>query len=153
MGFIGFDQFTTTNILTHKKRKIMLSFYYRIWVSILLQVKKTNKDNATYSLISALIVITVANFVNYLVLCLILYKFFDVNFGFLFHYYSSHRYLTLCLLIIIFMLPNYLILIHNNKSIRLIDKYKDEKNKNLGVWYYAVSAFTVIAFIIFTILF
>ena len=66
----------------------MLSFYYRIWVSILLQVKKTNKDDGTYSLISALIVIIVANYVNYLFLCLILYKFFDVNFGFLFHYYS-----------------------------------------------------------------
>ncbi len=87
----------------------MLNLYYRIWVSILLRVKST--QNNFFSLIQALLVITGANLVNYIFICIFFITVFKVNIDFLYRFYSTNRYLTIILVVIVFLFPNYFFLI------------------------------------------
>ena len=129
----------------------MLNLYYRIWVSILLRVKST--QNNFFSLIQALLVITGANLINYIFICIFFITVFKINIDFLYRFYSTNRYLTIILVVIVFLLPNYFLLIHHGKSLKLIDKFKHEQNKNIGITYFILSFVVLMAFIFLLFLF
>jgi hypothetical protein len=129
----------------------MINLYYRIWVSILLRVKSTQKGS--FSLIQALLVITGANLLNYIFICIFFITVFKINIDFLYRFYSTNRYLTIILVIIVFLLPNYFLLIHHGKSLKLIDKFKHEQNKNIGITYFILSFVVLMAFIFLLFLF
>lgn len=129
----------------------MLNLYYRIWVSILLRVKST--QNNFFSLIQALLVITGANLVNYIFICIFFITVFKVNIDFLYRFYSTNRYLTIILVVIVFLFPNYFLLIYNGKSLKLIEKFKHEQNKNIGINYFIISCVVLMVFIFLLILF
>lgn len=129
----------------------MLNLYYRIWVSILLRVKAT--QNNSFSLIQALLVITGANLVNYIFICIFFITVFKVNIDFLYRFYSTNRYLTIILVVTVFLFPNYFLLIHNGKNLKLIEKFKHEQNKNIGINYFIISCVVLMVFIFLLILF
>lgn len=129
----------------------MINLYYRIWVSILLRVKSTQKSS--FSLIQALLVITGANLLNYIFICIFFITVFKINIDFLYRFYSTNRYLTIILVVIVFLLPNYFLLIYHGKSLKLIDKFKHEQNKNIGITYFILSFVVLMAFIFLLILF
>lgn len=129
----------------------MINLYYRIWVSILLRVKSTQKGS--FSLIQALLVITGANLLNYIFICIFFITVFKINIDFLYRFYSTNRYLTIILVVIVFLLPNYFLLIHHGKSLKLIDKFKHEQNKNIGITYFILSFVVLMAFIFLLFLF
>lgn len=129
----------------------MINLYYRIWVSILLRVKSTQKGS--FSLIQALLVITGANLLNYIFICIFFITVFKINIDFLYRFYSTNRYLTIILVVIVFLLPNYFLLIYHGKSLKLIDKFKHEQNKNIGITYFILSFVVLMAFIFLLILF
>lgn len=129
----------------------MINLYYRIWVSILLRVKSTQKGS--FSLIQALLVITGANLLNYIFICIFFITVFKINIDFLYRFYSTNRYLTIILVVIVFLLPNYFLLIYHGKSLKLIDKFKHEQNKNIGITYFILSFVVLMAFIFLLFLF
>lgn len=129
----------------------MINLYYRIWVSILLRVKSTQKSS--FSLIQALLVITGANLLNYIFICIFFITVFKINIDFLYRFYSTNRYLTIILVVIVFLLPNYFLLIYHGKSLKLIDKFKHEQNKNIGITYFILSFVVLMAFIFLLFLF
>jgi hypothetical protein len=129
----------------------MLNLYYRIWVSILLRVKST--QNNFFSLIQALLVITGANLINYIFICIFFITVFKINIDFLYRFYSINRYLTDIFVVIIFLFPNYFLLIHNGKYLKLIEKFKHEQNKNIGINYFILSFVVLMVFIILLFVF
>lgn len=103
--------------------------------------------------IQALLVITGANLVNYIFICIFFIAVFKINIDFLYKFYSTNRYLTIILVVIVFLFPNYFLLIHNGKYLKLIEKFKYEQNKNIGINYFIISCVLLMVFIFILILF
>ncbi len=130
----------------------MLKLYYKIWVSLYLNVLEAqNKDNGF--VLSALIAISVANFLNIFFVLFVLFFLFDIKFDIISNSYTSHRYSTVIFTALFIFLSNYFLLVFNNKHQRLLSSYQKSNHKNLGIIYFWVSALMIIGSVFLTIIF
>ena len=132
----------------------MLTFYYRIWVSLLLQSKKNKKIYDFNVFLGALALIAIANFLNCMLIIFLALLFFKIKvLGFVSDYYLIHPYLCLIFTVLFFAIPNYFLLIFHKKYERLIAKYQREEDKYLGIKYFIISVLLLILFVITTMIF
>ena len=131
----------------------MLQLYYKIWVSTFIKIKETHNCNDQPALLLSMMIVIAANFCNYLLLCLLSITILKIN-PFIPHLLASgNRFLIITVAILMFLVPNYFLLVFDNKHERLLERYEDKVNKNIGVYYFCGSALLVILLILSTLAF
>lgn len=129
----------------------MLRFYYKIWVSTFLKIKTAQNGNAGAALPLALMVMTAANFMNFLFIICILVLFFKIQAPI--YLVPNSKALSVLFLAAIFFVPNYLFLVYNGKHEKLLDRYQNNVSNNLGYRYFLISFGLLLIFLFSTILF
>lgn len=129
----------------------MFQLYYKIWVSTFLKVKAVQNDNVATALPLALLVMTAANFMNFLFIICILVLFFKIHTPI--YLVPNSRALSILFLAAAFFVPNYLLLVYNGKHEELLARYQDRISNKLGYRYFFISFGLLIVFLFSTILF
>ena len=130
----------------------MLKIYYRIWVSLFLNIKTAQNGNQNVALILSFLVLTAINFMNILLISLLLILFFEIRI-------ETDRILPMnptirnwSILLLIFI-PNYFLIGYNKHYEILLDKYEKQNIKNLGRNYFFISFILILILIFSTIAF
>jgi hypothetical protein len=131
----------------------MLNFYYKIWVSLFIRIRTAQNENHNLALILSLIVITISNIINYFFITYMLLIFLHTNINFITLFNFKNKFISIFIVLLIFMIPNYLLLIFDRKHQILMDKYSENINKKLGLYYFALSCSTILIFLVLMILF
>jgi hypothetical protein len=129
----------------------MFQFYYKVWGSTFLKIKAAQNGDVTAALPLALMVITAANFMNFLFIICILVLFFKIQAPI--YLVPNSKALSVLFLAAIFFVPNYLLLVNNGKHEELLARYQHSVNKNLGYRYFLISSGLLLIFLFTTILF
>lgn len=129
----------------------MLEIYYRIWVSLFIQARQAQNGDKNYSLFLSICGISMTNFVNIL-LIMILLSLSGIKIS-IFEILPENRMFRNIAILIIFILPNYFLFVHNQKYIALLEKYESRNNKNLGIKYFLYSSLLILLLIISTMIF
>lgn len=129
----------------------MLKIYYRIWVSLFLSIKHSQKGNEKSAILLSLITLSLTNFLNvFFIACLIFLSGIEVNF---LEILPENKFLRSLTILLIFLLPNYFLLINDNKHKSLLDKFESQNSKNLGTKYFLVSSCLCLLLVFLTIIF
>nr|WP_315164170.1 hypothetical protein [uncultured Flavobacterium sp.] len=129
----------------------MLKIYYRIWVSLFLKIQLSENGNKYYSLIMSLLVLSVTNFINILlIISILVLSGTKIN---IFEIFSENRMIQNISILLVFLLPNYFLIVYNNKYQLLLDKYESQNIKNLGIKYFVVSFLLFLLLVIITMIF
>ena len=129
----------------------MLKIYYRIWVSLFLKIQLSENGNKYYSLIMSLLVLSVTNFINILlIISILVLSGTKIN---IFEIFSENRMIQNISILLVFLLPNYFLIVYNNKYQLLLDKYESQNIKNLGIKYFVVSFLLFMLLVIITMIF
>lgn len=129
----------------------MLKIYYRIWVSLFLNIQHSQNGNKNSSLFLSLIVLSLTNFINILLIASILIlsgtkvDIFDI--------FPDNGMIQNITILLVFLLPNYFLLVFNKKYELLLDKYESQNIKNLGVKYFLISSLLILLLVIITMIF
>jgi hypothetical protein len=126
--------------------------YYKIWTSLFLKIKDAQSGNYNLSIILSLIIISATNYMNFLLIAMLLILFvgFDI---YIFNKIPLDRSLQNIIIVLCFFLPNYFLLVHNNKHEDLLKKYETKRNMNLGFGYFMLSCAAILLLVFSTILF
>jgi hypothetical protein len=100
----------------------MLENYYKIWTSLFLKIKDAQSGNYNLAIILSLIVISATNFMNFLLIAMLLILFdgFDI---YIFNKIPVNRSLQNIIVVLCFFLSNYFLLVHNNKHEYLLNTH------------------------------
>ena len=129
----------------------MLKIYYQIWVSLFLKIQLSENGNKYYSLIMSLLVLSVTNFINILlIISILVLSGTKIN---IFEIFSENRMIQNISILLVFLLPNYFLIVYNNKYQLLLDKYESQNIKNLGIKYFVVSFLLFLLLVIITMIF
>lgn len=131
----------------------MIKIYYKIWVSLFLRIQTVQNENENASLVLSLIVLTTANIINYYLVCYLFITLFKINFNFIDIMNCGNKYLSISTTVLMFFLPNYFLLVFNQKHEKLLELYKNENKRNLGLYYFVISCFFIVLFVFLTIFF
>ena len=129
----------------------MLKIYYRIWVSLFLNIQHSQNGNKNSSLFLSIIVLALTNFINILLIASILILSgtkIDI-----FEIFPENRMIRKIIISLVFLLPNYFLLIYNKKYELLLDKYESQNIKNLGFKYFLISSLLFLLLAIMTMIF
>ncbi|MCF6142066.1 hypothetical protein L1S34_12280 [Flavobacterium sp. K77] len=130
----------------------MLKIYYRIWVSLFLNIKTAQNGNQNAALILSFLVLTAINFMNILLISLLLILFFEIRI-------ETDRILPMnptirnWSILLLFLIPNYFLIGYNKHYEILLDKYEKQNIKNLGRNYFFISFILILILIFSTIAF
>ncbi len=130
----------------------MLKIYYRIWVSLFLNIKTAQNGNQNVALILSFLVLTAINFMNILLISLLLILFFEIRI-------ETDRILPMnptirnLSILLLFFIPNYFLIGYNKHYEILLDKYEKQNIKNLGRNYFFISFILILILIFSTIAF
>jgi hypothetical protein len=130
----------------------MLKIYYRIWVSLFLNIKTAQNGNQNVALILSFLVLTAINFMNILLISLLLILFFEIRI-------ETDRILPMnptirnWSILLLFFIPNYFLIGYNKHYEILLDKYEKQNIKNLGRNYFFISFIFILMLIFSTIAF
>lgn len=130
----------------------MLKIYYLIWVSLFLNIKTAQNGNQNVTLILSFLVLTAINFMNIILISLLLILFFEIRI-------ETDRILPMnptirnwSILLLIFI-PNYFLIGYNKHYEMLLAKYEKKNIKNLGRNYFFISFILILILIFSTIAF
>lgn len=130
----------------------MLKIYYRIWVSLFLNIKTAQNGNQNAALILSFIVLTAINLMNIFLISLLLILFFEIRI-------ETDRILPMnptirnWSILLLFLIPNYFLIGYNKHYEILLDKYEKQNIKNLGRNYFFISFILILILIFSTIAF
>jgi hypothetical protein len=130
----------------------MLKIYYRIWVSLFLNIKTAQNGNQNAALILSFLVLTAINFMNILLISGLLILFFEIRI-------ETDRILPInptirsWSILLLFLIPNYFLIGYNKHYEILLDKYEKQNIKNLGRNYFFISFILILILIFSTIAF
>ena len=130
----------------------MLKIYYRIWVSLFLNIKTAQNGNQNAALVLSFLVLTAINFMNILLISGLLILFFEIRI-------ETDRILPInptirsWSILLIFLIPNYFLIGYNKHYEILLDKYEKQNIKNLGRNYFFISFILILILIFSTIAF
>lgn len=130
----------------------MLKIYYRIWVSLFLKISYAQNGNSNASLFLSLIVLSVSNFLNILLISILLIVFFDPNIDIL-SVLPLNKYLRNLSIALFFLLPNYFLLVYNKKHEFLVNEYENKNIRNLGSNYFIISCVLTLLVVFLMIIF
>ena len=131
----------------------MLKIYYKIWVSLYVKIKAAQKGNHKAALLLSLIVITGTNILNYFLISYLLIVLFGVNISIVNIMNFENKFVSIAVTVLVFLIPNYFLLFYNQKYNKLLEKYENENNTKLGLYYYIFSCLFIFTFLFLTIIF
>jgi hypothetical protein len=127
-----------------------MRIYYLIWVDCITNLMVKEKDERNLK-IKSMFAMCMAMTANFFLPTMFLQrqghlKFYDINFNIPYPPLNN-----LANFFVLFMLPciviNYLLIIHNNRYKKLLIRYP-YNNRKLFVWYFTISMFSPVAFIV-----
>lgn len=130
----------------------MLKIYYRIWVSLFLNIKTAQNGNQNVTLILSFLVLTAINLMNIFLISLLLILFLEIRF-------ETDRILPMnptirnWSILLLFFIPNYFLIGYNKRYEILLDKYEKQNIKHLGRNYFLISFILILILIFSTIAF
>ena len=130
----------------------MLKIYYRIWVSLFLNIKTAQNGNQNAALILSFLVLTAINIMNTLLVSMLLILIFEIRI-------ETDKILLMNPIIrnwsilLLFLVPNYFLIGYNKHYEILLDKYEKQNIKNLGRNYFFISFILIFILIFSTIAF
>lgn len=130
----------------------MLKIYYRIWVSLFLNIKTAQNGNQNAALILSFLVLTTINLMNIFLISLLLILFFEISI-------ETDRISPMnptirnWSILLLFLIPNYFLIGYNKHYEILLDKYEKQNIKNLGRNYFFISFILILILIFSTIAF
>lgn len=130
----------------------MLKIYYRIWVSLFLNIKTAQNGNQNVTLILSFLVLTAINLMNIFLISLLLILFLEIRF-------ETDRILPMnptirnWSILLLFFIPNYFLIGYNKRYEILLDKYEKQNIKHLGRNYFFISFILILILIFSTIAF
>ena len=130
----------------------MLKIYYRIWVSLFLNIKTAQNGNQNAALILSFLVLTAINIMNTLLVSMLLILIFEIRI-------ETDKILLMNPIIrnwsilLLFLVPNYFLIGYNKHYEILVDKYEKQNIKNLGRNYFFISFILIFILIFSTIAF
>ncbi len=130
----------------------MLKIYYRIWVSLFLKIKLVQNENKNIPLILSLIVLSVTNIMNILLIGILLIFTVKIHFN-IFDMLPANRTIRNLSIALFFFLSNYFLLVHNEKHETLLNEYENQNIKNLGSNYFIISSILILLLVFSTISF
>lgn len=130
----------------------MLKIYYRIWVSLFLNIKTAQNGNQNVALILSFLVLTATNFMNILLIILLLILFFEIRID-TDNILPMNPTIRNWSILLLFFIPNYFLIGYNKHYEILLNKYEKQNIKNLGRNYFFISSILILILIFSTIAF
>ena len=116
----------------------MLKIYYRIWVSLFLNIKTAQNGNQNAALILSFLVLTAINIMNTLLVSMLLILIFEIRIE-TDKILSMNPIIRNWSILLLFLVPNYFLIGYNKHYEILVDKYEKQNIKNLGRNYFFIS--------------
>jgi len=130
----------------------MLKIYYRIWVSLFLNIKTAQNGNQNAALILSFLVLTAVNIMNTLLVSMLLILIFEIRIE-TDKILSMNPIIRNWSILLLFLVPNYFLIGYNKHYEILVDKYEKQNIKNLGRNYFFISFILIFILIFSTIAF
>jgi hypothetical protein len=130
----------------------MLKIYYRIWVSLFLNIKTAQNGNQNAALILSFLVLTAINIMNTLLVSMLLILIFEIRIE-TDKILSMNPIIRNWSILLLFLVPNYFLIGYNKHYEILVDKYEKQNIKNLGRNYFFISFILIFILIFSTIAF
>lgn len=130
----------------------MLKIYYRIWVSLFLNIKTAQNGNQNVALILSFLVLIATNFMNILLIILLLILFFEIRID-TDNILPMNPTIRNWSILLLFFIPNYFLIGYNKHYEILLNKYEKQNIKNLGRNYFFISSILILILIFSTIAF
>jgi hypothetical protein len=130
----------------------MIEFYYRIWVSLFIEIQNAQGENKNASIPLSLIVLSAINCVNYFFICMMLILLAGIDISILNKLDLNRKFENVVFVSFLFLF-NYFLLVFNKKHEYLLNKYENQNRKNLGRNYFIISCAVFLILVFSAILF